>query len=169
MKILSIVGASGSGKTDLLTALVGIFTARGLTVSTVKHAHHDVAFDKPGKDSFRHAQAGAKEVALVSNNGFAVFSSEPQMSLPALLKRLAPADLVLVEGYKSYDYPRLEVYRPAHGREAFWPKLPMLAVASDMPLPECPVPVLDLNAPEAVADFLSAALQLNKVVRVEEC
>lgn len=161
MAILGIVGASGSGKTTLLTALVGIFTARGLAVSTVKHAHHNVRFDAPGKDSFRHAQAGAREVALASDQGFAIFSATAAAGLPAVLERLAPADLVLVEGYKNYAFPRLEVYRPSLGKAPLWPEAPMLAVASDTALPGCPVPVLDMNAPIAVANFLAAELRLH--------
>lgn len=165
MVALGIVGWSGSGKTSLLTALVGIFATRGLAVSTIKHAHHDLRFDQPGKDSFRHAEAGAKEVILAASNGFAVFSGQAGAELPALLERLAPVDLVLVEGFKNYGIPKLEVYRPSLGRPPLWPDMDMLAVASDAGLPACPVPVLDLNAPAVVADFLMAALRLNKVSR----
>ncbi len=158
---LALTGASGSGKTTLIAALIGIFTARGLTVSTLKHAHHKLAFDTPGKDSFRHAEAGAHEVILASDQGFALFS-RTAAPLEALLARLAPADLVLVEGFKSYPLPRLEVFRPALGKPPLWPQIPVLAVAADAPLPSCTVPVLDLNQPTLIADFLTAALRLKR-------
>jgi molybdopterin-guanine dinucleotide biosynthesis protein B len=161
MIALGIVGSSGSGKTTLLTALIAIFTARGLAVSSVKHAHHDLTFDRPGKDSFLHAQAGAQEVILAADNGFALFSQAKQIGLARLLERLAPVDLVLVEGFKGYDLPRLEVYRPALGKPPLWPAVEMLAVASDEALPGCTVPVLDVAAPLAVADFLMTALGLH--------
>jgi molybdopterin-guanine dinucleotide biosynthesis protein B len=163
MMALGIVGWSGSGKTTLLTALVSIFTQRGVRVSTVKHAHHDLAFDQPGKDSFRHAQAGAQEVMLASNSGFALFSSQAELGLAALIERLVPVDLVLVEGFKNYpDLPKLEVYRPALGRPPLWPKMPMLAVISDEALPECPAPVLSLQSPGVIADFVARTLGLER-------
>ncbi len=168
MIALGIIGASGSGKTTLITALIPIFKARGLRVSSIKHAHHALTFDTPGKDSFRHAQAGAEEVILASGNGFALFSSQAECALPDLLARLSPVDLVLVEGFKSYDIPRLEIFRPGLGQEPFWPRMAVLAVASDAALPDCPAPVLALDAPEAVADFLIAVLQLHTCLRVEE-
>ena len=161
MIALGVVGWSGSGKTTLLTALISIFTQRGVAVSSIKHAHHDLTLDQPGKDSSRHAQAGAKEVILASNNGFALFSSKREVGLPALLERLAPVDLVLVEGFKNYDIPKIEVYRPVLGKPPLWPQMDVLAVVSDECLPECPVPVLSLEAPGAVADFLLAAFHLN--------
>lgn len=161
MIALGIVGWSDSGKTTLLTALISIFTRRGLAVSSVKHAHHAMAFDQPGKDSFRHAQAGAQEVILASDNGFALFSSKAELGLPALLERLAPVDLVLVEGFKNYDIPKIEVYRRVLGKPPLWRQADVLAVVSDEHLPECPVPVLSLEAPDAVADFLVAAFHLN--------
>jgi molybdopterin-guanine dinucleotide biosynthesis adapter protein len=161
MIALGIVGWSGSGKTTLLTALISTFTHRGVTVSSIKHAHHDMTFDQPGKDSFRHAQAGAEEVILASSNGFALFSSKAELGLPALLERLGPVDLVLVEGFKNYDIPKIEIYRPALGKPPLWPQMDVLAVISDEHLPGCPVPVLSLEDPGAVADFLAAAFHLN--------
>jgi molybdopterin-guanine dinucleotide biosynthesis adapter protein len=158
---VGVVGWSGSGKTTLLTALIEIFVQRGLRVSSIKHAHHDLALDKPGKDSFRHAQAGAREVILAVNNGFALFSTQPETPLPELLARLLPVDLVLVEGFKNYDIPKLEVYRPSLGKPPLWPETDMLAVASDEALADCTVPVLRLDDPVAVADFLAATLRLN--------
>jgi len=158
---LAIVGWPGSGKTTLLTELARIFTARGLRVSSIKHTHHDLVLDRPGKDSFRHAQAGAREVILAGPGGFALFSSKPDVPLAELLGRLAPTDLVLLEGFKDYDVPKLLVYRPSLGRPPLWPDMTLLAVACDVTLPECPRPVLALNKPALVADFLTAALGLN--------
>ncbi len=168
MVALGIVGWSGSGKTTLLTALIAIFRQRRFSVSSVKHAHHDLAFDRPGKDSFRHAQAGAEEVILASDNGFALFSTQARPGLPALLERLAPVDLVLVEGFKSYNIPKLEVYRPSLGQPPLWDQMDVLAVASDEALPACPVPVINLQSPGAVADFLVTALRLNSLSRATE-
>ncbi len=159
MQVLGIVGWSGSGKTTLITALIGIFQAGGLKISTIKHAHHALELDQPGKDSHRHRQAGARETILVNETGFALFSA-PEPDLAALLARLAPVDLVLVEGFKTHDFPKLEVYRPGLGKAALWPEIDMLAVASDDILAACTVPVLDLNAPEQVAYFISARLGL---------
>ncbi len=162
MKVLGIAGWSGSGKTALVTALIPCLRARGFSVSTIKHAHHDLALDQPGKDSYRHREAGAAEVILAGAAGFALFSAQPvEPGLEALLTRLAPVDLVLVEGFRAYDFPKIEVYRPALGKPAMWPEMAVLAVASDAAVPGCPVPVLDLNAPETIADFALAALGLN--------
>jgi molybdopterin-guanine dinucleotide biosynthesis protein B len=160
---LGIVGSSGSGKTTLVVALIEIFKRRGFSVSSVKHAHHNLTLDKPGKDSFRHAQAGAAEVILATGGGFALFAPGAPPRLEDLLARLSPVDLVLVEGYKSYNMPKLEVFRPALGQAPLWPTMPVLAVASDTALPDCPAPVLDLNTSESVADFLMAALGLNRL------
>jgi molybdopterin-guanine dinucleotide biosynthesis protein B len=162
MIALGIVGWSGSGKTTLLTALVRVFRARGLAVSTIKHAHHDLPLDQPGKDSFLHAQAGAAEVILASGSGYALFAHGARPGLAGLLERLTPVDLVLVEGFKGDDIPKLEVFRPALGQAALWPNMRVLAVASDAALADCPVPVLGLGEVDAIADFLQEALGLNK-------
>ncbi|MBU6419291.1 MAG: molybdopterin-guanine dinucleotide biosynthesis protein B [Proteobacteria bacterium] len=161
MKILAVSGWSGAGKTTLIAALIPLLKARGLSVSTVKHAHHGVTLDKPGKDSFVHAEAGAREVILTTQDGFAVFSRQPA-PLEALLARLTPVDLVLVEGFKAEALPRLSVYREALGKPAPWPDEHLLAVAADTPLPNCPVAVLPLDKPGDIADFLIPALGLNK-------
>jgi molybdopterin-guanine dinucleotide biosynthesis protein B len=168
LKVLGIVGWSGSGKTTLLTALIPCFRARGLSVSTIKHAHHAVALDEPGKDSYRHREAGAAEVILAGPSGFALFSEHglaPKLGLEPLLARLAPVDLVLVEGFRGYAFPKIEVFRTALGKPAMWPEMDVLAVASDARMEDCPVPVLQLNAPDQVADFALAALGLNQPSR----
>jgi len=168
MIALGIAGWSGAGKTTLATALIGIFTRGGLAVSSIKHAHHDLAFDRPGKDSYRHAEAGSREVILAANGGFALFSRAPAPGPEALLGRLAPVDLVLVEGFRDYAIPKLEVYRPALGKPPLWTGMAMLAVASDEAVEGCPVPVLDLNDPSGIADFLADALGLENYARAEE-
>jgi len=157
---LGIVGWSGSGKTTLLTAILPLLRARGVSVSTVKHAHHEAALDAPGKDSWRHREAGATEVILSGPQGFALFGESA--GLEALLARLAPVDLVLVEGFRGEKIPKIEVFRPALGKPPLWPEMEVMAVASDAGAQNCPVPVLDLNAPATVADFVLAALRLKQ-------
>lgn len=160
MRVLTISGWSGAGKTTLLTALIPHFIQRGLSVSSIKHAHHNAVLDKPGKDSFRHAEAGAQEVLLTTEDGFALFS-RTSTPLKTLLTRLTPVDLVVVEGFKHEPVPRLAVFRPELGKPVPWPDEYMLAVASNAPLPDCPVPVLALNQPDAIVDFLIPRLGLN--------
>ena len=157
MNVLGIVGWSGSGKTTLLTAILPLLRARGLRVSTVKHAHHGFDMDRPGKDSFRHREAGAHEVLVASTHRWALLheveGAEP--SLPDLLGRLEPVNLVLVEGFKAHPYPKLEVHRRRLGKPALWPHDPtVLAVASDEPIPTCAVPQLPLNAPPVIAEWI---------------
>jgi molybdopterin-guanine dinucleotide biosynthesis protein B len=164
LKILGLVGWSGAGKTTLLTALIPCFNASGLKISTIKHAHHAVELDRPGKDSYRHRHAGAEETILANAARFALFSEHrdaPEPDLAALVTRLAPVDLVLVEGFKSYDFPKIEVFRPTLAKPPLWLEQSLLAVAADAPLPNCPLPVLDLNAPESVASFIIDRLGLH--------
>jgi molybdopterin-guanine dinucleotide biosynthesis protein B len=159
MKLLGITGWSGSGKTTLLTALIPLLAARGLSVSTVKHAHHEFDLDQPGKDSWRHREAGAREVLIASGRRWALLheneGAEP--GLDALLARLAPVDLVLVEGFKASPHPKVEVHRPSLGKPPIWPgRADIAAVASDEPLPGCDRPRLDLADPAAIADWIVA-------------
>jgi molybdopterin-guanine dinucleotide biosynthesis protein B len=146
-----------------LVRLIGVLRARGLRVSTIKHAHHAVELDQPGKDSYRHSQAGAEETILATETGFALFATgRTAPGLPELLARLAPVDVVLLEGFKGEKIPKLEIYRPALAKPPLWPEMPVLAVASDAKLPDCPYPVLDLNRPEAVADFILQRLEIKR-------
>ncbi len=134
MKVLGLVGWSSSGKTTLLTAILPLLRARKLKVSTIKHTHHDFDMDRPGKDSYRHREAGAHEVLIVSDARWALLHEleGPEPSLTELLTRLDPVDLVLVEGYKSHVFPKLEIYRPALGKPPIWPNASnVIAVASD--------------------------------------
>jgi len=156
MKVYGVIGWKNSGKTSLMERLVTEITGRGFTVSTVKHVHHAVDLDQPGKDTYRHRQAGAREVVLASADRLAILvehrGAEPE--LPAVLARLAPVDLVLVEGYKRDAHPKVEVWREETGQPLIQPQDPLIrAVATDAAL-SLPVPVLDLNDTVAVADFI---------------
>lgn len=166
MKCLGLVGWSGSGKTTLLTALLPLLIARGLTVSTLKHAHHGFDLDQPGKDSFRHREAGAHEVLVASARRWALLheNADAMPDFAALLARLSPVDLVLVEGFKQAPYPKIEVFRPSLGKPTLWPETPDIrAVASDAAGLDCPCPLLPLNAPGVIARWIVAELALDPV------
>lgn len=157
-RVFGIVGWSGQGKTTLLVELITLMTARGLKVSTVKHAHHAFDLDKPGKDSWRHREAGATEVLISSGTRWALLhehrgAAEP--SLDDLLPKLGPVDLVLVEGYKRHAHPKLEVWRAEPGQQPLWrEESDIVAVASNDPLPpDAPHP-LTLDDAQAIVDFI---------------
>src|SRR5262252_6455930 len=168
MRIIGLAGYSGSGKTTLLSKAIPRLIARGLTVSTLKHAHHEFDVDQPGKDSHTHRMAGATEVLVASSRRFALvheLRGEAEPPLATLLGKLAPVDLVLIEGYKREPHPKLEVYRAAVGMPMLAPNDPaIVAIASDTTLPAAPVPVLDLNDVESIVEVLiSRALPLDIV------
>jgi len=160
MRIIGLAGWSGAGKTTLLARLIPDIIARGLTVSTVKHAHHAFDVDQPGKDSHTHRLAGATEVLVASQRRFALIhelrqESEPR--LPDLLAKLAPVDLVIIEGYKREPHPKLEVYRAAVGKPLLHPDDPhIVAIASDAALPHAKVPRVALDDTGAIIDILLA-------------
>jgi molybdopterin-guanine dinucleotide biosynthesis adapter protein len=158
MRIIGLAGWSGSGKTTLLAKVIPRLAARGYTVSTVKHAHHGFDLDQPGKDSFMHREAGATEVVISSARRFAILHElrdNPEWDLPDLLAKLAPVDLVLVEGFKRDAFPKLEIHRAANGKPLLHPDDPhIIAVAADTPLPDARVPVIDLNDIGAVVEML---------------
>ena len=158
MKVYGVIGWKNAGKTSLMERLVAEFTARGLSVSTVKHVHHDVDLDQPGKDTFRHRSAGAREVVLASAHRHAILTEHrdaPEPALTAILSRLAPVDLVLVEGYKRDAHPKIEVFRAETGQSLIQPTDPLIrAIATDAPLAALPVPLLNLNDTAAIADFI---------------
>jgi molybdopterin-guanine dinucleotide biosynthesis protein B len=159
MRIIGLAGWSGSGKTTLITKAIPRLLARGVRVSTIKHAHHGFDLDQPGKDSFMHRAAGATEVAISSANRWAVLHElrgEPEWNLSDLLAKLSPVDLILVEGFKRDRLvPKLEIYRGANGKPLLFPEDPsIVAIASDGPLPAATVPVVDLNDIEGIADVL---------------
>lgn len=156
MRVYGVIGWKNSGKTSLMERLVAEITGRGCSVSTVKHVHHTVDLDQPGKDTFRHRQAGAQEVVLASADRLAIMVEHrgPEPELPAVLARMAPVDLILVEGYKRDAHPKVEVWREETGHPLIQPGDPLVrAVATDASL-SLPVPVLDLNDTRAVADFI---------------
>jgi molybdopterin-guanine dinucleotide biosynthesis adapter protein len=156
MRVYGVIGWKNSGKTGLMERLVSEITGRGFSVSTVKHVHHTVDLDQPGKDTYRHRQAGAREVVLASADRLAVMVEHrgPEPELPAVLARMAPVDLILVEGYKRDAHPKVEVWREETGHPLIQPGDPLVrAVATDAAL-ALPVPVLDLNDTRAVADFI---------------
>jgi len=158
MKIFGIVGWKNSGKTGLMERLVTEITARGFTVSTIKHAHHSFDVDHPGKDSHRHRMAGASEVLLASRNRWALMHelrAEREPVLKDLLGKLSPVDLVLIEGYKRDDHAKIEAHRAATGQPLIAPGDPTVqALASDTVHPEFDRPVIDLNATAQIADFI---------------
>jgi molybdopterin-guanine dinucleotide biosynthesis protein B len=160
MRIIGLAGWSGSGKTTLIKKVIPRLIARGISVSTLKHAHHGFDLDQPGKDSFFHRAAGATEVIISSARRWAVLHElreEPEWDMPALLAKMSPVDLVLVEGFKRDKFPKLEIHRVANGKPLLQPEDPhIVAVACDTPLPQAKVPVIDLNDVDAVVDLLLA-------------
>jgi len=163
VKIFGVTGWKNSGKTGLMERLVGEFTKRGLSVSTVKHAHHGFDVDQPGRDSYRHRAAGAREVLLASHKRVALMQElrgAPEPGLGALLKRLSPVDLVLVEGFKREAHPKIEAHRAETGQSLISPGDGSIrAVASDVAL-DLDRPVFGLDDTRAIADFIAAELAL---------
>ena len=163
MKVFGFAGWSGSGKTTLIEQLIPHLRASGLVVSLVKHAHHDFDIDQPGKDSYRHRQAGAFEIVIASDRRLAKIREYEQLAEPTvhqLIAELVDCDWVLVEGFKHADLPKIEVWRAATGKQANYPTDPFIvAIATDSAdqLPEpTSRPLLDLNDPAAAAAFLLA-------------
>ena len=170
MRIIGLAGWSGSGKTTLITKLIPRLLARGVKVSTLKHAHHGFDLDRPGKDSFMHREAGATEVLISSARRWAILHelrAEEEWDLGGLVAKMSPVDLVLVEGFKRDPFPKLEIHRAENGKPLLYPQDPhIVAVASDTPLAETPLPVLDLNAIEPIADLLlERAVPVSAVTR----
>lgn len=164
-RIFGITGWKNSGKTTLTERLVTELTRRGWRISTVKHAHHAFDIDKEGTDSFRHRAAGAAEVAIVSANRWALMHElrdEAEPALEAVLARLAPCDLVLVEGYKRENHAKIEVRRiDAKDRAPLAADDPgIVAVAADHPTAAGDLPVFALDDVGAIADFVEHATGL---------
>jgi len=158
MKIFGVVGWKNAGKTGLMERLVAHFTQMGVAVSTVKHAHHNFDVDQPGRDSYRHRQAGAREVLLASGKRTALMQElrgEEEPSLDAQLARLGPVDLVLVEGYKRDTHPKIEAHRAETGHDLIAPgDGSVQAIASDHPIDGLSIPVFDLDDTAAIAAFI---------------
>lgn len=161
VKVFGFCGYSGAGKTTLIEGLIPRLVAHGLKVSLIKHTHHGFDIDQPGKDSWRHREAGAHEVMLLSNQRWVLMhemahgedeSSPPQ--LPDMLHHLSPCDLVLLEGFKTSPWDKIEVHRVANAKPLIWPNAPSLvAIARDQVL-DCPMQQLDINDHDAVAAFV---------------
>ena len=164
MKIFGVTGWKNSGKTGLMERLITEFTALGLTVSSIKHAHHSFDIDHPGRDSYRHRDAGARQVLLASRNRWALMHElrdEDEPSLGDLLKQLSPVDLVLIEGYKRDRHPKIEAHRKETGQPLIAPEdETIVAVASDTSV-AIDRPVLDLNDTAAIANFIAQHLELD--------
>jgi molybdopterin-guanine dinucleotide biosynthesis protein MobB len=163
MRVFGVVGWKNAGKTGLMERLVAEITSRGITVSTVKHAHHVFDVDQPGKDSHRHRQAGAREVLLASRKRVAIMHElreEDEPKLEELLARLHPVDLVLIEGYKRDTHAKVEAHRAETGNPLIALEDPTIkAVASDVPL-DLDRPVFDLDDTPAIADFILSQVGL---------
>lgn len=157
MKIFGFAGWSGSGKTTLVKAVIPALIERGLKISTIKHTHHNFDIDRPGKDSFEHRAAGAHEVVITGAARWALLHEnrgEPEPDINAMLSRMSPVDLVIIEGFKSYSHPKMEVYRPEVGKPIICADDPsVVAVASTASL-DVNIPQLDLNDVEAIAEFV---------------
>lgn len=165
-KIFGIAGWKNSGKTGLAVRLVEEFTRRGYRISTIKHAHHDFDIDKVGADSYRHRQAGAHEVTIVSGTRYAIMHElrgAPEPSFEEILARLAPCDLVLIEGYKREPIPKIEARRlEAARRDPLAPEDPhIVAIAADHEVEDAAgLAVFDLNDTIAIADFVAHTVDL---------
>jgi molybdopterin-guanine dinucleotide biosynthesis protein B len=174
MRVIGLAGWSGAGKTTLLVKLIPELNRRGLKVSTLKHAHHAFDVDEPGKDSFEHRAAGASEVLVASDRRWALvheLRDEAEPPLHALLARLSPVDLVIVEGFKAWAHPKIEVHRAANGKPFLYPSLDNVrAIATDAQVPDAPIAVIDLDDVEAIADraVAEAAPLVELVAQLEQ-
>ena len=167
MKVIGLAGWSGSGKTTLLTRLIPVFREQGLRVSVIKHAHHKFDVDVPGKDSWRHREAGAEEVLVSSANRWALMHElrgQRELRLPELLKKMSRVDLVIIEGYKSEPHRKIEVHRAANGKPFLFPDDPgIVGIASDVAV-ETRLPVAHLDDIPAVAAMMRrSAISIDEV------
>jgi len=163
MRLIGLAGWSGAGKTTLLTRLIPELGRRGVSVSTIKHAHHAFDIDRPGKDSHAHREAGARQVLVGSANRWALMTElrgAPEPPLHELLRRLDPVDLAVVEGFKRDAHPKIEVHRGANGKPWLHPEDPHIrAVASDLPPPGARLPWAHLDDIAAIAALVTEAAE----------
>jgi molybdopterin-guanine dinucleotide biosynthesis protein B len=160
MKVIGLAGWSGAGKTTLLARVVPLLVAKGLRVSTIKHAHKNFDLDVPGKDSWVHRQAGATETLISSDRRWALMHElrdEAPLRLPELLAKLEPVDLVIIEGFKSEGHPKIEVHRGANGKELLFPQdTAIVGIATDVAI-ETRLPVAHLDDAAGVAAMMLAS------------
>jgi molybdopterin-guanine dinucleotide biosynthesis protein B len=158
LRVIGLAGWSGAGKTSLLARVIPCLRRQGVSVSTLKHAHHAFDVDQPGKDSWVHRQAGAQQVLVASAHRWALMTEHrgaPEPALGELLRQLAPVDLVLIEGFKREGHPKLEVHRAANEKPWLYPEdRRILAVASDIPPPAGAPPRLVLDDTDGIAGAL---------------
>ncbi|MBI2316267.1 MAG: molybdopterin-guanine dinucleotide biosynthesis protein B [Betaproteobacteria bacterium] len=163
MKVFGFAGWSGSGKTTLIEQLIPRFAARGLSVSLIKHAHHQFDVDRPGKDSYRHRHAGCTEVMVTSDVRWALMHEMRggrEQTLDEQIERMTPVDLLLIEGWKSQPLHKLEVYRQANAKPLLYPNdAYIVAVASDVPVPT-KLPRFEIHDYERIAQFVLEATEL---------
>ncbi|MET0054805.1 MAG: molybdopterin-guanine dinucleotide biosynthesis protein B [Candidatus Thiodiazotropha sp. 6PLUC9] len=159
--LLGFAAYSGTGKTTLLKQLIPLIKESGMRVGVIKHAHHKVDVDQPGKDSYELRKAGAGRVLLATSQHWALMVDEPhpkEPELPELLQRLdcREIDLVVVEGFRHLDFPKIELHRPALGKPLLFPDDPsVIAVATDAPIEQqSELPILDLNDLSEIAKFV---------------
>jgi molybdopterin-guanine dinucleotide biosynthesis adapter protein len=160
MRVIGLAGWSGAGKTTLMVRLIPELVRRGISVSTMKHAHHGFDVDQPGKDSYRHREAGAREVLVASERRWALMhelGEDAEPSAAELMKHMSPVDLLIVEGFKREGQDKLEIHRRETGKPLIYPEDPrVIAVLSDEPLPDCPLPVIDVDDVGVIAEFVIA-------------
>lgn len=165
-KCFGIAGWKNSGKTSLVAALVTNISARGFKVSTIKHAHHAFDLDTPNTDSYKHRQAGANEVVLVSANRWAIqheLRGADEPDFESMLQKISPCDLVLVEGYKKENIAKLEIIGPESERALLWEKDKNIkAIASDTKVENCPLPGFHRNDIDDIADFILKTCEIKK-------
>jgi molybdopterin-guanine dinucleotide biosynthesis protein B len=165
MRVFGLSAWSGSGKTTLMDRLIPELVGRGISVSTVKHAHHAFDVDQPGKDSYRHRAAGATEVMVASSARWALLHelrASPEPELEELVRHMSPVDLLLVEGFKRHAHPKLEIVRPDLGKPFLFPEDPMIRAVAVVDGPAeglrgaCPLPIYDGDDIGGIADFMLA-------------
>ena len=165
MKIFGFAGWSGSGKTTLIEQVIPRFVRTGLKVSLIKHAHHRFDVDQPGKDSFRHRTAGCSEVLVTSGERWVLMHEmrgAPEATLEQQIARMSPCDLLLIEGYKRYPLPKLEIYRGTNGKPLLHPEDEhIVALATDTPV-QCHLPQFGLEDYDAIVAFVLDTVELNR-------
>jgi len=166
LKVFGIAGYSGSGKTTLLENIIPLFIRAGLRTAVIKHVHHAFDLETPGKDSWRHREAGAQQVMIASQRRWALLRElreAPEPELPELLQRLDPCDIVLIEGFKRQPIPKLEVHRAAAHKPALFPDDPyVIAIATDVAL-QTELPVFGLSEYQAIGGFIMQHLELRAI------